>query len=331
MKYAVETITRQTPRPDLVDFLNRFEGENRGEDFWRRRMTFWWDDNPFQSADLPCGWVARCEGRVVGVLAALHFEYVHRGKIYPALNAGTWRVAKEHRNVSLPMFVGWHRWRDRVILLDTTPNAEVTQLLDRFNYSARKTATNHFIPLPRARAGLAGLAYGAANRLARWTLPRRPQRLVSLKDSFIVRNEWIDFNRLEKRITREYLNWYCQWPPKEFIGCTDETDALTSYAILEPESYGRHRALSIIDHFTMRPDNREILALVRHLLAHHDGLALKGDFDFLMLNTLEDDFVKQQPLVAIHRQNPGKHHYSLPPELAGVPKRCVIAEGDYGC
>jgi hypothetical protein len=183
----------------------------------------------------------------------------------------------------------------------------------------------------RQAGGWRGPVYGVVNWLARQSLPSRPLRLVSLQDNFIIRNGWMDFERLEKKISREYLSWYCRWAGKAFVGCVDDESALTSYLIIETDHYGRHQLLSVIDHFTTRKDNGELLALLRRVLADTDNLALKGRFDFLMLNLLEDVFGGQKPLGAIHRQNLGLHHYSLPEPLHNVTKRCVIAEGDYGC
>ena len=46
-------------RNKIVEFLTDFEDEQRDRDFWRRRLAFWWEKNPFYSEDLPRGWLAQ--------------------------------------------------------------------------------------------------------------------------------------------------------------------------------------------------------------------------------------------------------------------------------
>ena len=158
MKHSVESITSDAPaRQELVGFLANFEDENRGEVFWQRRLAFWWDENPFSSRELLKGWVLRCDGKIVGFLGLILSEYIYRDKIYRAFAATTWRVEKEHRNASLPMFMKWHALGREFILLDTTANEEVAKILDRFKYDAEKTVLSHLFPL-RSVSGLKGLA-----------------------------------------------------------------------------------------------------------------------------------------------------------------------------
>lgn len=330
---GVEAIARDTVDLDrIAQFLANFGDEPRAEDYWRRRLAFWWHENPFKPDDLPCGWVAWHEGDVVGFLAGLHFEYVFRGERYPAVNAGTWRVLKEHRNISLPMLNNWRRLRDRAILIDTTPNDDVTKVLERFKFASCTTRHNYFIPLPRRCGGPVGLAYGAASRVARWALPSVASRVVTMADAFTVRDECMNPERLEKRISRAYLDWYCSWPTKRFLGCVDETETLTSYLIVEPAQRGSRMLLQVIDYFTTRPNKGELFGLLRYLGANLEKLSLGQDFQFLVFSEVDAGLeTGDKPLVAIHRREPARHYYHVPKQLEGVPKRCVLAEGDYGC
>lgn len=331
VKYTIEEITRSTPREELVPFLANFENEKRGEDYWRRRLVFWWDENPSKPPEFPLGWVARQEGRLVGFLAGIAFDYVYQGKVHPALDASTWRVLEEHRSISLPMFMKWHQLRDRHIILDTTPKPKVAAILDRFKYRAERVLHYHFFPLRQPGWSPKAMAFSLTAAVAGRAFPRRPLKLVTLKDTFTVAQEAMRTDRLEKRVTRAYLEWYCSWPEKDFIGCVDENNVLTSYLIFEPDWYGKRRVLGVIDYFTTRPDNGEVLALLGHLHRQPEGPTVKGAFSYLMLKTFEMNFFGRQPLGSVCRQNPGKHHYWLPPHLAEAPKRFVAAEGDYGC
>ena len=41
----------------IIIFLANFENQKRGEDFWRRRLKFWWEDNPCYNSNFCRGWI----------------------------------------------------------------------------------------------------------------------------------------------------------------------------------------------------------------------------------------------------------------------------------
>lgn len=332
MKHSVESLTRTSPdREGLVRFLAAFENEARDAVFWRRRLAFWWDENPAGKDDSPCGWVLRAEGEIVGFLGVIPFEYVLDGKILIAHAATTWRVAREHRNASLPLFVQWHRLGAEAILLDTTPNAETRKVLDRFQYRSQKILQNWFFPLRTGGRGLRAIGFRALAAVNNLFLPDEPLKLVTLDAAFAIAENPADAGRLRRRITREYLRWFGSAPDatRHFLGCVDGQGTLTSYLILQPDHYGKRPVLSAIDHFTARSDGRELRALLRHVLAQPDKFTGHVPADFLMLNFLETPPFAGKPPGVFIRENPGKHYYSLPQALANVSKRCDLVEGDY--
>ena len=329
MEHNIACIVGGEPaRKELARFLAGFEDETRGEAFWHQRLAFWWDENPFSAPDLPKGWVLRCNGGMVGFFGVIPFEYMHQGQNHRALAATTWRVAKAHRHASLPMFLQWHRLGLEYILLDTTANAEVATILDRFHYCVERKVTHHFFPLAGS-TGLKGMALTPLHWTSCFSLPRRRLRIVNLTDAFQVKHCCERQDRLEKEISREYLSWYCSGPEtrKDFFGCVDEDGTLTSYLIVQPEAYGQREVLSVIDHFTTCATQDELLALLRHVVRTQHELA-RGRFQFLMFSVLGDQQLRPG---IIHREDVANHYYSLPPQLEGVSKRCVLAEGDYGC
>ncbi len=335
MKHSVENITSDAPaRQELAGFLANFEDEDRGETFWQQRLAFWWDENPFSSRDLLKGWALRCDGKIVGFLGLIPFEYVHGEKTYRAFAATTWRVEKEHRNASLPMFMKWHALGREFILLDTTANEEVAKILDRFQYSAMKTVRNYFFPL-RAARGLKGTILRGIGLLNRFSLPQRPLKIVTLAEPFQIEQSRAGAFWLQKKISREYLKWFCSspHPPKEFIGCVDEAGVLASYIIVQPDKYGAQDVLSVVDYFTTRCDDSELFALLRHVSSRSPRAHMfKGEFSFLMLNVLGmENFLDMKRLGIFYRRNQARHYYSLPKSLDGIAKHCVMAEGDYGC
>ena len=334
VKHSVTNLTRRaSDREALVRFLATFEDEDRSEDYWRRRLAFWWDKNPACKDDSPCGWVLRADEKIVGFLGVIPFEYVYSGKVIPGCAATTWRVAREHRNASLPLFMQWHRLGAEVILLDTTPNEETRRVLERFQYRSQKTLRNYFFPLSGGGAGVKAVGIRALAALNSMFLPREPLKLVMLEEKFEVAANPADATRLYKRLTREYLQWFCGAPdtPRRFIGCGDGQGMLTSYLILQADNYGAKPVLSAVDYFTARSDGRELLALIRHILIQPETLFPNARADFLMLNFLETPPFAGKPPGVFVRENLGKHYYSLPKSLEGVDKRCVLAEGDFGC
>src|SRR5690606_30111569 len=126
--------------------------------------------------------------------------------------------------------------------------------------------------------------------------PAPPERIVSLDDAFVVRSEATRPDRLEKRITRAYLEWYCSWPQKRFVGCVDADGALTSYLIIEPVTHGSRRVLAVLDYFTVRPDFAEILGLVAHVIGAPPGALFDGDYEFLVLRMLGEDLGASKPI-----------------------------------
>jgi hypothetical protein len=172
-----------------VRFLAAFENEDRSETFWRRRLAFWWDENPACKNDSPCGWVLRAEGEIVGFLGVISCEYDYNGKILPAHAATTWRVHRAHRNASLPLFAQWHRLGAEAILLDTTPNAETRAVLERFKYRAEKKLKNYFFPLAES-PGLKGIGFSALAALNNFFLPRTMPKPVTLQDDFHIAPDW---------------------------------------------------------------------------------------------------------------------------------------------
>jgi hypothetical protein len=111
----------------------------------------------------------------------------------------------------------------------------------------------------------------------------------------------------------------------------DAQGALISYLLVQPDKYGEHDVLSVVDHHTMHSGETELLALIRHVITHPERFAGGTKPSILMLNFLGEPVLKMKPPGVFVRENLGKHYYSLPKSIANAPKRCVLAEGDFGC
>jgi hypothetical protein len=326
----IENITPGShSRSELVDFIATFENEDRGANFWERRLAFWWEQNPVRFSDAPQGWVLRCENEIVGFLGQIAFEYVYRDDTYPALAATTWRINKEHRNAALPMFMKNQRQAEKFIMVDSTPSADVRKILERFNYKSVKEMMTYVLPLKENGLTLNSIKLTGLRWLSNFHLPKKKLNIVGLNDEFRVVQS--PSTRIEKKVTPEYLRWFCNSPGMKmrFYGCVDEDRRLSSYVILAEDNSTDQRALSLIDYFTTGTDFSELLALVRH--ARDSEMSRGGGHTLIMLNALGERFFPQRrPLVRM-RKVPIAHYYHLPRGLESVEKKWVLAEGDFGC
>lgn len=332
--HAINEITVDPiERTAIAAYLAKFEDEERGVEFWNARLRFWWEENPFCHQHSPKGWTLTSDGIIVGFMGLIPFEYVVRGEMIQAVGATTWRVDEEHRNASLPMFMKYHRLSQKYLVLDTTPNAEVRKILEKFNYRSEKTiyrtyfCTNANLSLHPIRVLCKSVSFVNSLRFA-----SKNVKTVTLNDEFLINRNVSDPGTLQKNLTLPYLRWYCDPTKggKNFIGCVDDKGFLMSYLIFREEKFRGMDAASVIDYFNVNDDRSEILALVGYLCKHPQLLPGKRDYGAIILNSYSPEFDELGKLIPC-RKEAGKHYYLLPPVLAGVNKRCVLAEGDYGC
>jgi len=315
-------------RAELVPFLmTHFQGENAcNEEQWIKRMAYWWDDNPFASAH-PCrGWVLRDGGQVVGYLGVIPTFYEDpNGQPIPALIATTWAIAEEHRNAALAMGMMLQRQSRSALLVDTTPSLEVQALLNRWGWISRTEIRRSVVIRGTSLAYFAGLK---SNELSLLTNGLEiTTDLERIRAIHAVRSH----KAIQKHVTPEYLRWYVASPMREnhFIGVVDSQGVLSSYLILTPKSIRGVPSWKVMDWFTTRETNRELLALIGHLIGkspakHGNWFPLIGLAAFLPDDPWEGVSQLYQRLVRVN------HFYCLPPEFKGQEIRSVMAEGDWG-
>ena len=117
---------------ELTDFLSHFEQGKRGRGFWRNRLSFWWDDNPAFSEDMERGWVLKDNDRIVGFFGIVPTRFQLSYNPITVFNSTTWRVMSEYRGKSLGLLAKHLNAAEKTILFATTPNAEVSSILDKF-------------------------------------------------------------------------------------------------------------------------------------------------------------------------------------------------------
>lgn len=330
MSYTVETICPDIAnREDLLDFLVHSPGEIHPESRWRERMRFWWDDNPAADAGQPWGWALRHNNRVVGFLGCVPVMYQFQGSPVPAVAASTWRVMEKHRGQSLRLFMPLFKLSREMPVLNTSPSPAVMQVLERSGFQSRRACTRHFFAMGAWVGPLAASLAGRGRGFPRLAGDLRVVTDVAAVQS-VARPVMRD-DRLEKRISPEYLRWLLSTPMAslQFAGCIDESGTLTSFLILIPDVFKGVRSWLTVDWFTTRDTMDELLALTGELCRHPRILPGGAGVRLLAAVSFEgDDGWLDAP--ALHRrETPARHFYGLPATLKNVPKRCVPAEGDF--
>jgi hypothetical protein len=114
------------------NYLQNFESENRGEEFWRTRLNHWWEDNPYSNPDLPRGWMLTEEGNenVIGVIGLIPLPYRVDGNDVIAYGATNWRINSDHRGApGIRLLNQLRELSENHIVFDTSPTPGVEKLL----------------------------------------------------------------------------------------------------------------------------------------------------------------------------------------------------------
>lgn len=120
--------------PRLSAFLSESDGQGRGENFWQSRLNYWWDRNPAFQGPLERGWTLQ-EGRnLVGFIGMIPTFFQISGAETTVFNVTTWRVLPAYRKHSMKLLFELLRASGRSILFDTTPDARVAEVLQRFGF-----------------------------------------------------------------------------------------------------------------------------------------------------------------------------------------------------
>lgn len=315
-------------RAELARFLKaQFFGENAcDESQWLRRFAYWWDENPFAHAH-PCrGWCLRDGNEIVGYLGTIPTLYEDAaGRPIPALIATSWAVAEGHRHAALPMGLMLQRQGRDLMLVDTTPSAEVQALLKRWGWTPRLAVRRSLVFRGIFAALFNGSMHPQIGDLeAGKEVTRDIRRVRRISPS--AANSCV-----QKHITPDYLRWYLASPMRQhhFVGIVDQEGVLSSYVTLISKPMRSVPTWKVMDWFTSSSTNQELRLLIGWLMSHSP--AEHGNWwPFLSLAA----FLPDNPWLGIpqmyEREERINHFYWLPPALKGQPHRQVMAEGDWG-
>jgi len=271
--------------------------------WWQARLRHWWDENPWSTLVQERGWVLKSGGRIVGFQGLIPAAYAVNGEQQPACISSTWRVDVEHRNHSVAMLMQLRKLGGGRLLVDSTPTDDVQVLLNKTGWMAQKKVTQRIvIPYLLARGGLL-----AKRRVT-----------MNLDEVRRVQAPFGSALGVEKWISAEYLRWYARSLTRKhiFAGVVDDAGCLSSYVFLTPSNLGSWME---VDHFSSS-GSEELRGLVA---------ALRGRW-WIKLHAFPGDD-SWDGIKALH-QRPIEvcHHFIMPAEMQQLPKRSVLAEGDWG-
>lgn len=339
MGYTVQEVSDDAGAAEaLAEFLASFvrDGEllrpGPGDDqagVWRKRFSWWWDQNPFCREDSPRGYILRCgEGRIVGFSGFIPMDYEADGELVPALVATTFFVREAHRSAVMGLVTRQRALGRRFHIIDGSPSPEMRRLLDKLGYEHAGERHQYFFPLTgfgglatQAVLGKAGLSLALP---AEGALPSTCYLATSpLEVETIPRSR---DGKLRRKITEESLLWLCQSGSGErsFFGLCDAQGELIAYAIgLYKRKFGLCVCL-LEDYVDFRPEENGLGQLLRTLMKDPIGSGVARDADALALSVLGP---VEKPMPRGVRRN-SILYYHLPERSASLTKHCLPIEGD---
>jgi len=219
-------------------YLQNFESENRGEEFWRTRLNHWWEGNPFSHPDLPRGWMLTEEDQenVLGIIGLIPLPYRAEGRDITAFGATNWRINSECRGATGIRLLNQLRdLSEEHLVFDTSPTPAVEKLLRYVDFQRITQNDLHQVTfIVNARANISRLynnrLWRITSKLAHGTVDvilgavgadklwdaakTRPPKISSqtMLENGAVDDLWQrtqDMFTVTKARTGDYLRWYC--------------------------------------------------------------------------------------------------------------------------
>lgn len=317
-----EYLDSPSDRAELTEFLKR-TGDVAGPSVsWERRLSHWWDLNPFAAVHPARGWIAKADGGVAGFGGLIPAGYALEGKLQPALLATTFRVEHSTMSSGLTMFMRMRAFARAYPVLHTTPNEKIQHALGRMHAVAETSVQRRIFPTGFWRFLRPGHGWPRLTDEVRLT--------TDLADVRSLERPYQRPDRLEKWTTVESLMWYCAAPMRRhvFVGAVDKGGLLTSFLILTPKELRGVAAWDIIESFTTRDSFEELHALAGEIIRHPECLWLKCPL--LTVASFPSDRAWEGTPAWLTRPQAVCHYFVMPEALKEVPKLTMMAEGDLG-
>jgi hypothetical protein len=333
--YDVIAITADKfQREQIVHFLAHFKDEEREESFWTERLKFWWEDNPFFSETDPRGWILVVDSQIVGFLGIIVNNYLYRNQRYKALNATTWRVKSQHRNISMALFLRFYALKDKYVLFNTSPTDNVAEVLETFKFQKMRTTYEYTFPLrQKSWINPIKIFYDIKGISQRQKLPEGNCRIVTEEDTFVVPDmtEMMSEHYLIKERSSGYLKWFCfdyERFHKTVLGYFVDDNKISSFVILDSCTKKRIR---VLDYFTLDSSGKEFLSMINYACTHPEIFRHSQARYIIFRDFIEKGMLRHRALSQLKRKEEKvRHYYSLPPHLKEVHIMRTISQGDYG-
>jgi len=124
----------------LIEYLSNFKNENRGRNFWRKRLKHWWENNPGFNNSAFCGSLLMYDDgkneKIVGFLGVIPFLTICDNTKQLSYGLTNWRVDEEFRNQSLMLLSHLLKNLDKQIIFVNTPTPEVHAIYKALKFSS---------------------------------------------------------------------------------------------------------------------------------------------------------------------------------------------------
>lgn len=318
---------------DVAEFLAAFvrDGElalpRSGDDCantWQRRMSWWWNENPFCGEESPRGFVLENEeGEIVGFNGLIPFDYIADGEIVPTLVTTTFFVREAHRNAVMGMVSKQRALARDYQIIDGSPSPEMRRLLGKLGYQHSGERYQYFFPLKPLGGELSrsflrpfGLSFSlpSGESDSRDYLANHPSEVETIP---VFRD-----SRLRRVVTRESLIWLCEVGTEErrFFGLCDRFGTLMAYAIGIYKSRCGIRACLLMDYADFSETGDGLPRLIRKISSDDSHT----DASLLAWSALGS--ANRRPAGGLKRES--ILHYHLPERWRSCEKACVPFEGD---
>ena len=332
--YPVAITGGKAQREQIVHFLANFENEERDENFWTKRLRFWWEDNPFFSEKDPRGWLLVADHQIVGFFGLIVTNYLYNKQRYKALNATTWRVTPPYRNLSMSLFLSFYALKNRYLLFNTSPTDRVEKVLETFKFDKMTRIYEYAFPIgQKSWINPVKMFYNARGMRERRKLPHGECSLVTEEDEFVLPDmtETMSDHYLIKDRSLSYLKWFCfgsEYQQKKVIGFFVDDKKISSFLILDRY---KKRKIRIIDYFTLDSSGREFLSMINYACQHPEILPDSEARYIIFRDFIEQGMLRHRALSQFKRKEKQvRHYYSLPLPLREVKIMRTIAQGDHG-
>ncbi len=307
---------------ELAEFLARFVSSGELHDplpgdekieTWRRRMDWWWKENPFCTRESPIGLLLRDEsGRIVGFQGLLPLEYECAGEVIPGLLSCLFFVEEKHRAQSIGLFFRMQKLSREFHIVDGGPSEDMVKILERFRYARGGKRTFYFLfPSPLQSSGL----------------PEGHRFVSDLSDVESISIPGDD--RLRKRVTCESLHWLSRVSrhPRSFVGVIDSENRLVTHAIgYHRRLPGALRAWQILDYGAADEDVFSVEQLLRYTLGRNGRRTLSAP-PHLIIWGIENG--ARHPRSWFRKEKESEVYFRPPTSLEKAEKVILPVEGDY--